>query len=326
MKEWVKYAVVIGIAAAVYFILANLMNLGILNAYYSEIATFAGINIILAVSLNLINGITGQLSLGHAGFMSVGGYAASVATLSLGVPFIVALLIGGVAAAIVGMIVGFPTLRLKGDYLAITTLGFGEIIRVIFNNIGAVGGASGLMGIPKDTTFDIVYLFVVITVLVVINLVNSTHGRALKSIREDEIASESMGINIVVYKVMAFAVAALFAGIAGGLYAHYFQYINPKSFDFMESMNIVIMVVMGGMGSMIGSILAAIVLTILPEVLRDFSDYRMVIYSLALILLMIYRPKGLFGTRELSISGAYSRLKSLFGKGGGVKNGTAQSK
>lgn len=326
MREWIKYGVVLVIAVLIYFVLANLMYFGVLNNYYIQIITFAGINIILAVSLNLINGITGQLSLGHAGFMSIGGYVASIATLNLGAPFIVSLLIGGVAAAIVGAIVGFPTLRLKGDYLAITTLGFGEIIRVIFNNIPAVGGASGLMGIPKETTFDIVFLLVVITVLVVINLINSTHGRALKSIREDEIAAESMGINTVIYKVLAFTVAALFAGIAGGLYAHYFSYINPKSFDFLQSMNIVIMVVMGGMGSIVGSIIAAIVLTILPEALRDFADYRMVIYSLALILLMIYRPKGLFGTKELSISGAYNSLKKLFGAGRGVKNGTAEGK
>lgn len=322
-----KYAIVIGLAAIIYFVLANMMLFGVLNNYYIQIITFAGINIILAVSLNLINGITGQLSLGHAGFMSVGGYAASVASINLGMPFVVSLLIGGIAAAIAGVIIGFPTLRLKGDYLAITTLGFGEIIRVIFINIDYVGGARGLMGIPKKTTFDIVYLVAIITVLIVINLINSTHGRAFKSIREDEIASESMGVNTVKYKILAFSIAALFAGIAGALYAHYFMYINPKSFDFLKSIDIVIMVVMGGMGSIIGSILSAIVLTILPEALREFSDYRMVVYSLALILLMIYRPTGLFGTREFSVSGAYKKIKDKFsGKGRGINNGTAQSK
>lgn len=325
VSEKLKYGIVIGFAAIIYVILANLMMFGFLNNYYIQIITFAGINIILAVSLNLINGITGQLSLGHAGFMSIGGYAASVASLNLGLPFFLALLVGGIAAAVAGVIIGFPTLRLKGDYLAITTLGFGEIIRVIFINIDFVGGSRGLMGIPQKTTFDIVYLMAIITVLVVINLINSTHGRALKSIREDEIAASAMGINTTKYKIIAFAVAALFAGIAGGLYAHYFMYINPKSFDFLKSMDIVIMVVMGGMGSIIGSILAAIVLTILPEALRQFSDYRMVIYSLALILLMIYKPTGLFGTRELSVSGIFNKFKKGKGKGRGISNGTTQS-
>ncbi|KPU44068.1 high-affinity branched-chain amino acid transport system permease protein LivH [Oxobacter pfennigii] len=325
MKERTKYLIVIGIAVLVYLVLANLMRYQVLNNYHIQIITFAGINIILAVSLNLINGITGQLSLGHAGFMSVGGYVASVASIKMGIPFLPALILGGIAAAIVGCLIGFPTLRLKGDYLAITTLGFGEIIRVLFVNIEYVGGARGLMGIPKKTTFDIVYLLAVVTVLVVINIINSTHGRALKSIREDEIAAEAMGINTTKYKVMAFTVAAAFAGIAGGLYAHYIMYINPKSFDFLKSIDIVIMVVMGGMGSIIGSIFSSIVLTILPEALRQFSDYRMVIYSLALILVMIYRPSGLLGTKELSISGAAKRLKKLFGKERGVKDGTSKS-
>jgi branched-chain amino acid transport system permease protein len=322
VKEWIKYAIVLAVSAIVYFVLANLMRYGVLNNYYIQIITFAGINIILAVSLNLINGITGQLSLGHAGFMSVGGYVSAVASINLGVPFLLALLLGGIGAAIVGLIIGFPTLRLKGDYLAITTLGFGEIIRVVLINIDAVGGPRGLMGIPKKTTFDIVFLLTVVTILVIINLINSTHGRALKSIREDEIAAQSMGINVVMYKIMAFAIAALFAGIAGGLYAHFIMYINPKSFDFLKSMDIVIMVVMGGMGSIIGSIIAAIVLTILPEALRQFSDYRMVIYSLALIIIMIYKPTGLFGTKELSISGIYNKF---FKKRRKIKNGASQN-
>lgn len=324
MKEWVKYAIALGISAVIYTVLANMMRFGIINNYYKQIIIFAGINIILAVSLNLINGITGQLSLGHAGFMSVGAYISSMLTLNLHLPFTAVLIAGGIGAAAAGLIIGFPTLRLSGDYLAITTLGFGEIIRVILYNIPAVGGSRGLMGIPKKTTFDIVFLVAVITVLVIINLINSTHGRALKSIREDEIAAQSMGVNIVKYKLLAFSIASFFAGIAGGLYAHYFMYINPKSFDFLQSMNIVIMVVMGGMGSIIGSIISAIVLTFLPEFLRDFQDYRMVIYSLALILIMIYRPKGLLGTKELSISGIYKKLAKKFGRGG-VRSEASQS-
>lgn len=324
MGELKKYGIVIAFSAVIYFMLANLMLYGYLNNYYIQIINYVGINIILAVSLNLVVGITGQLSLGHAGFMSIGAYASAIASINFGAPFIVALIIGGIFAAIAGVIIGFPTLRLGGDYLAITTLGFGEIVRVILININYVGGPRGLMGIPQKTTFDIVYLIAVISVLIVINLINSTHGRAMKSIREDEIAAQAMGVNTVKYKILAFSIAAALAGVAGGLYAHYIMYINPKSFDFLQSMNIVIMVVMGGMGSIIGSIMSATVLTILPEALRSLSDYRMVIYSLALILIMIYRPKGLLGTKELSISGISSRCKKIFGKGKVISNGTAQ--
>lgn len=326
LNELKKYGIVIAFAAVIYFVLANLMFYGYLNNYYIQVLTYVGINIILAISLNLVLGITGQLSLGHAGFMSIGAYAAAVATINFGVPFVFALLIGGLFAAAAGVLIGFPTLRLGGDYLAITTLGFGEIVRVIIINIDYVGGPRGLMGIPQKTTFDIVYLVAVISVLIVINLINSTHGRAMKAIREDEIAAQAMGVNTVKYKILAFSVAAALAGVAGGLYAHYLMYIDPTSFNFMESMNIVIMVVMGGMGSIIGSIMSAAVLTILPEALRSLSDYRMVIYSLALILIMIYRPKGLFGTSELSVSGISKWFKGLFGKKEVIEDGTAQSK
>jgi branched-chain amino acid transport system permease protein len=273
------------------------------NRYYLGVAIDIGINIILAVSLNLINGHTGQFSLGHAGFMAVGGYTSAKLTLELSrvLPpgsapalFLGALLAGGVIAAIAGLVVGVPTLRLRGDYLAIVTLGFGEIIRVIFQNMEAVGAASGLKGIPNWTTFGWAWTVAAFTVFTIACLVNSTYGRGFIAVHDDEIAASAMGINPVRYKVTAFVVGAFFAGIAGGLYAHHKQFLSPTGFDFMKSIDIVVMVILGGMGRTAGVILAAIILTILPEALRAFADYRMILYSLLIIILMMGRPQGLF--------------------------------
>ncbi|MFZ5968075.1 MAG: branched-chain amino acid ABC transporter permease [Bacillota bacterium] len=284
----------------IYLILMGLMNTGILNNYYIQILIVFGINIILAVSLNLVLGFTGQLALGHAGFMSVGGYTAAILTMKLGLPFPLVLIAGGMLAALFGFLIGMPILRLKGDYLTITTLGFGEIIRVIIVNLDFLGGPRGLPGIPKKTTFTIVYLITILSVMVIYNIINSSQGRAMKSIREDEIASEAMGINTTSYKLKAFVIASFFAGVAGGLYAHYFMFLDPSSFNFLKSTEILTFVVLGGMGSLSGSILAAGVLTYLPELLRSFSEYRMIIYSASLIMLMLFRPQGLLGTKELS--------------------------
>jgi branched-chain amino acid transport system permease protein len=273
------------------------------NRYYLGIAIDVGINIILAVSLNLINGHTGQFSLGHAGFMAVGGYIAAKLTLvySHAVPaaaqpflFAGALLLGGTIAALAGVAVGVPSLRLKGDYLAIVTLGFGEIIRVIFQTSDTFGAATGLTGIPKLTTFGWAWGFAVLTIYVVACLVNSTYGRGFIAVHDDEIAASAMGINPVRYKVTAFVVGAFFAGIAGGLYAHHKAVISPGGFDFLKSIEIVVMVILGGMGRTVGVILAAVILTILPELLRGVAEYRMIIYSLLIIGLMLTRPQGLF--------------------------------
>ena len=273
------------------------------NRYYLGIVIDCGINIILAVSLNLINGHTGQFSLGHAGFMAVGGYTAakfSLVCLPL-VPeplrpvlFLVALLLGGLMSAATGLGVGIPSLRLKGDYLAIVTLGFGEIIRVIVQNMEFVGAASGLKGIPKFTTLGWTFALAAVTVYVVAALVNSTYGRGFIAVSDDEVAASSMGINPVRYKVTAFVTGAFFAGIAGGLYAHHKQFLSPTGFDFLKSIDIVVMVILGGMGRTVGVIIAAILLTLLPEVLRSFSEYRMIIYALLIIALMLLRPQGLF--------------------------------
>lgn len=290
-----------------------------LDPYFFTILMYAGINVILAVSLNLINGFTGQFSIGHAGFMSVGAYVSAFLTVSLqaakpgfwaGNPaletavFLGALLSGGLAAAGAGFVVGLPSLHLKGDYLAIVTLGFGEIIRVVLLNIEAVGGARGLPNIPALSSFGWVYTFVVVTVFVIWRVIHSRHGRECLAVREDEIAAEAMGVNATRTKVKVFVLGAFFAGIAGGLFGHFLRYVNPATFDFNRSFEIVIMVVLGGMGSITGSVVAALFLTFLREALRPLQeltrlDFRMVIYSLLLIILMLNRPYGIFGTREL---------------------------
>jgi branched-chain amino acid transport system permease protein len=277
-----------------------------INSYWLFIAYDIGINIILAVSLNLINGYTGQFSLGHAGFMAVGAYTAAVITNQFGglnpflsgAVFLGALLAGGLLAALAGLLVGIPTLRLRGDYLAIVTLGFGEIIRVIFQNMQSVGGARGLSVMHGWTNFFWAFGFAAVTVYVVTVLVHSTYGRGFIAVRDDEVAASAMGISTTKYKVTAFVVGAFFAGIAGGLYAHSKQFITPGGFGFMQSIAIVVMVILGGMGNTIGVIIAAILLTLLPEFLRPVAEYRMIIYSLLLIILMLTRPQGLFSLRK----------------------------
>ena len=279
----------------------GLMSANVINSYYKGIITLALINIILAVSLNLIVGFTGQLCLGHAGFMSIGAYVSAVITQKAGMPFIVSIFIGAIIACIFAALIGYPTLKLTGDYFAITTLAFCEIIRIIIMNIDVVGGARGFTGIPKETNFTLAFLFMVITVIVIYNIIHSSQGRAMLSVRENEIAAESMGINAFKYKMIAFIIGAFFAGLAGGLYAHYMGYIQPASFDFNKSIDYLTFVVFGGMGSLSGSIIATIVLTFLPELLRGLGEFRMLIYPLALIILMIFRPQGLFGDKEVSL-------------------------
>lgn len=290
---------------------------GYINPYYLDVVTGVGINIILAVSLNLINGYTGQFSLGHAGFMAVGAYTSAAVSIFLGprflsafgegnaaisVLFLGALLTGGIVASIAGVIVGAPSLRLKGDYLAIVTLGFGEIIRVIFRNIPSLGGALGLNGIPAYTNLFWVFSFAALTIYTVTAMVNSTYGRGFLAVHDNEVAAEAMGLNPTKYKIVAFVVGAFFAGIAGGLYGHFKLSIDPKGFGFIKSIEIVVMVILGGMGNTAGVIIAAIVLTLLPEVLRPVEQYRMVVYSLLLIILMLTRPQGLFTPRRRALA------------------------
>ncbi len=270
------------------------------NRYYLGVTIDVGIAIILATSLNLINGHTGQFSLGHAGFMAVGGFFSAWLSLQAGATanafwfFPLVLVAGGLLAAAVGLLVGVPSLRLRGDYLAIVTLGFGEIIRVVAQNTEAIGAASGLKGIPKLTTLGWTFGFAAITIYAITALVNSTYGRGFVAVHDDEIAAESNGIDTTRTKVVAFVTGAFFAGIAGGLYAHHKQFLSPTGFDWLKSIDIVVMVILGGMGRTVGVIAAAVLLTLMPELLRDFSEYRMIVYALLIILLMLLRPAGLF--------------------------------
>lgn len=290
-----------------------------ISSYTFTIIMYAGINIILASSLNLINGITGQFSMGHAGFMSIGAYFSAFLSLKIrevspelllqpGISdliFIGVLVAGGLVAALAGYAVGLPSLRLKGDYLAIVTLGFGEIIRVVLLNLDVVGGARGLPAIPKLSSFGWVYTFVVISIFAIWRITHIPQGRACLAVREDEVAAEAMGVPTTKAKVRAFVIGSFFAGLAGGLFGHYLTYLNPAIFDYNRSFEVIIMVVLGGMGSISGAVIAALFLSILREALRPLQqitgvDLRMIIYSLALIILMLTRPKGLFGTKEIS--------------------------
>ncbi|MEO8431368.1 MAG: branched-chain amino acid ABC transporter permease [Acidobacteriota bacterium] len=290
--------------------------------YVLQVLCLAGINVILAVSLNLINGFTGQFSIGHAGFMAIGAYASAYVTVAWGDRFraatgflpefardgallLFALAVGALLAAVAGFFVGVPSLRLRGDYLAIVTLGFGEIIRVFILNIDAVGGARGYSGIPKLANFFWIYLFAGITVLVVSRTVNSSFGRTLIAIREDEIAAEAMGVDTTRSKVVSFVLSSAMAGVGGGLFGHYLMYLHTNSFTFIKSIEIIIMIVIGGLGSITGSVLGAVLYIALTEGLREFSQYRMVLFSLLLVIIMIVRPQGILGHHE---------FRELFGR------------
>lgn len=304
------WLIVVGVA-----LLVAVLSKFALNAYLQLILFYIAINIVLSTSLNLVNGFCGQFSLGHAGFMAVGAYVSALVSLNFHpftgdlqiLNFPIYLVCGGLCAAVAGFLVGMPSLRLRGDYLAIVTLGFGEIIRVTLLNLEIVGGARGLYGIPGNTDFIAcfhAFFWAGATVLLLWRLVHSSYGRAFLSVREDEIASECMGVNTTAIKVKAFVISSFFAGAAGSLFAHTTNSLNPSSFQFVKSVDVVIMVVLGGTGSLTGSVIGAILVTILPEALRQIQpltggvDLRMVIYSLTLILLMIWRPSGLMGSRE----------------------------
>ncbi|MBM7699868.1 branched-chain amino acid ABC transporter permease [Kurthia huakuii] len=287
------------IAIIGYVIVQVMISSGQLDMYYSNLFITMAINVMLAVSLHLVIGITGQFSIGHAGFLAVGAYISAICTMQLQLPFIVGLIVGAVVAAIAGLIVGIPTLRLRGDYLAIATLGFAEIIRIIFLNWDYVGGAAG-MQVMQQTTWTYAFFGMLITIIVISNFTRSRHGRACIAIREDEIAADAMGINITYYKVLAFAIGSLFAGLAGGLFSHNFFIIQPAQFGFLKSFDILIYVVLGGLGSLSGAVIAAVALTIISLYLQDFPETRMIIYSLVLILVMLYRPVGLMGTKEIT--------------------------
>ena len=287
---------------AVYLVMLGLIQAGVITDYIQATIATICINIILAVGLNLITGFTGQFSLGHAGFMAIGAYTTALVTTAMDNVggFVLGLLAGALLAALVGLLVGLPTLRLRGDYLAIATLGMAEIIRIILLNLPFTNGAAGLSGLTRYVNWSWLFFWTVAAVWVIGNFLHSRHGRQAIAVREDEIAAQSIGVDTTAAKTLSFVVGAFFGGVAGGLYASYFYFIKPDLFNFMKSVNILVIVVLGGLGSLSGSVIAAIVLALVSMFLQDFPAIQMILYSLVLILLMLFRPQGLLGNRELS--------------------------
>ncbi len=313
MKENLKVNILwLLLLLAGYGLISVLVSVGVLNLFYVQILQQIGINIILAVGLNLIVGFSGQFSLGHAGFMAIGAYAAAIIgskSPTYGA-FFGAMLVGALLSGAVALLVGIPTLRLKGDYLAVATLGVSEIIRIFIINGGSLtNGAAGILGIPNFTTWPMVYFFVVITTIATLNFLRSPIGRSTLSVREDEIAAESVGVNTTKIKIIAFVFGAIIASIAGSLQAGFIGSVVPKDYTFINSINVLIIVVFGGLGSITGAIVSAIVLGILNMLLQDVASVRMIIYALALVLVMIFRPGGLLGTWELSLSRFFKKSK-----------------
>ncbi|MFA7463254.1 MAG: branched-chain amino acid ABC transporter permease [Anaerovoracaceae bacterium] len=305
------------LAVVIVFVPAFLISVGVLDAYTAKILPIAGINAMMAISVNVICGLTGQLSLGQAGFMAIGAYVCIWLAQTVGVPLPFAIFVSGIVAAFSGFLIGFPTLKLSGDYLAIVTLGFGEILRVIFVNFKSfTGGANGkrfttILAARADYAWIVIIGSLVLVVVFLQNFFRSTYGRAILSLREDEIAARSNGINAFKYKMAGFVIAAFIAGIAGGLYAPFIGFIKPDLASFNRSIEYLIYSVLGGLGSVTGSILAAYILTYLQEFLRFLQDYRLLFYPVILILVMLFRPQGMLGTREVSFVGIWNRLKTL---------------
>ena len=316
--RWALRALVLGVGLA----LLGGLSLGlesVLIEYVQRIMLLAGINVILAVSLNLINGTTGQFSIGHAGFMAIGAYVSAFAGVHLApaigaalgtgkladaMTFNIALVLGALFAGISGLCVGLPSLRLKGDYLAIVTLGFGEIIRISFNNATFLGAATGYFGdspagLPTYTNLFWVYLWVAIVIVASWNITFSQTGRSLSAIREDEIAAEAMATPTTRLKILAFSLSAAGAGIAGGLFAHMQAGIRPEDFRFDKSIDMIVMIIVGGLGSVSGAAIGGVFVAVSLELMRDLHEYRLVLYALLLVVIMLVRPEGLLGSREL---------------------------
>ncbi|HHV63479.1 MAG TPA: branched-chain amino acid ABC transporter permease [Peptococcaceae bacterium] len=309
-----KNIIVLFLLLAVYGVVQGLFNIGVLGNFYMMTLILVCIYIILAVSQNLITGFTGQLAIGHAGFMAIGAYMSAFVTMKLEGHLVAGLIFGALMAALAGIMVGIPTLRLRGDYLAIATLGLGEIVRIFFLNFNYMGGATGFQ-VSKTINWTWAFWLMVLSVVVITNFINSSHGRACISVRENEIAAEAMGINTTKYKVLAFTIGAMFAGLAGGIYANYMYFIQPGTFSFLKSFEILVMVVLGGLGSITGSILGAGIMTIGSALLADYPEMRMVIIAVLLILIMVFRPNGIMGNKEF-------KLNFLDLKKKGEENGT----
>ncbi len=266
-----------------------------LDAYTMRIIILIGINLILALGINLVSGMTGQLNMGHAAFMSIGAYTSAIFSLSLHTPFFLSLILGALIAGLFGFLIGIPILRLDGDYLAMVTIGFCEIVRVFFLNFEPGGKAVGLSGIPQKTSLTLVWVIVIVILFLNHRLNRSRVGRAMFAIKENEIAAEACGIDVSRLKIIAFTVAAALGGLGGGLYAHYIFYISPQDFNFTKSIELLNMVVLGGMGSLPGTVLGTFILTIAPEALRVVAEYRLLFYGGLMVVLMIFRPNGILG-------------------------------
>lgn len=294
-----------------FFLIMAAYLLGLVTSFYQNIMVTIGINMILAVGLNLVVGYAGQFSLGHAGFMAIGAYVGAILSMQIPGPigFYVGMAAGAILAAIVALIVGVPTLRLKGDYLAIATLGASEIIRIIIQNLEITNGAAGISGIPMNVTWITLFIFIVLTTLLIVNYIHSSPGRATIAVRENEIAAESVGVKTTKYKIIAFVIGAITASIAGTLYAGYFSVINPSQFTFQRSIDVLIIVVFGGIGSVTGSFVAAIALGLLNSVLAPLGQLRMVVYGIAIIAIMVFKPSGLMGEYELQFGKLFNRKK-----------------
>ncbi len=271
------------------------------NWFYIEgILILVGVNLMVVLGLSLLTGFTGLFSFGHAGFMAIGAYVSAVCTLYYHLPFITAMVLGAAAAMVMALIIGYFTLGLKGDYFCIATLGFGESVRLIFDNLDFFGGARGISSIPMITTFELTLVICILAVLALTLLINSRHGRNMIAIREEELASQAIGIHVFRYKMISFAVSAAYAAVGGALYAHYLGYLQPLMFQLTKSTEMTIMVIFGGLGSIGGSVIGAVLLTFLPELLRSFANWRLVFYGAAVVLIMISRPQGLMGGMELT--------------------------
>ncbi|MFA7572284.1 MAG: branched-chain amino acid ABC transporter permease [Lutispora sp.] len=288
-----------------------------MDLYYIQgILMLAGINLMSVLGLSLLTGFTGMFSFGHAGFMAIGGYTSAMMTVNYGWPFIPALLMGALTAALMSALIGKLTLNLKGDYFCIATLGFGEAIRLVLDNVQYFGGARGWPGIPNYTNFTNVLIINIIAIIILANIIRSRHGRNMIAVREEELASQIVGINVFKYKLISLMISAAYAGVAGGLMAHYMTFLQPKMFSLVKSTELTIIVIFGGLGSISGSVLGALVLTSLPEILRSFSNWRLVIYGLSVIIIMISRPEGLMGGYELtpsSMKKLFTRMRSKKG-------------
>ena len=302
----------LALIVVIYAILEVLTRTNILNLYYVQILMGIGISILMGLGTNLVLGFSGQFTLGQAGFMAIGAYATAIMTQQNPTygGFYLSMLVGVLIAVVVALIFGIPTLRLKGDYLAIATLGMAEIIRILIVNGGDLtNGAAGLTGILPYTTWPVIFAFVVVITILVLNFLRSSMGRQVIAVREDEIAAEAMGVNVTKMKVLIFVMGAIISSIAGSLYVGYIGTVVPKDFTIMKSIDYLIIAVLGGLGSITGTILAAVALGILTMFLQNISNLRMIIYSLALILVMIFRPGGLLGTKEFTLSRFFNKTK-----------------